>query len=67
MITTEFLHNADEIFLGGTLYRVRPIVRLEDRVIEGTPGPVTRQVSAMMEAISRGRDERFREWLFPVK
>jgi len=66
MITPEFLHDADEIFLGGTLYRVRPISRLEDRIIEGTPGPVTRRVSAMMETIARGRDERFREWLFPV-
>jgi branched-chain amino acid aminotransferase len=62
----QHLQDAQEIFLAGTGKRVLPVGRIEDRVIEGVPGPVADQLSSSMKKILAGDDDRFREWLFPV-
>jgi branched-chain amino acid aminotransferase len=60
------LDEADEIFFSGTSTKLLPIRQVEARILSGAPGPVTRSISARMEAITAGRDERFRGWLFPL-
>jgi branched-chain amino acid aminotransferase len=60
------LDEADEIFFSGTSTKLLPVRRVEARVLSGAPGPVTRRLSARMEAITAGRNERFRGWLFPL-
>lgn len=60
------LLQADEIFFAGTPNKVLPVRRLEDRDIEGTPGPLTRELFDVMARITSGGDERFRDWLFSV-
>ncbi|MCF8061032.1 MAG: aminotransferase class IV [Deltaproteobacteria bacterium] len=65
-IQPDRLLKADELLFSGTPNKVLPVRRLEDRDIEGTPGPVTRKLFDLMNGITSGRDHRFREWLFPV-
>lgn len=60
------LDEADEIFFSGTSTKLLPIRQIEARILRGAPGPVTRSISARMDAITAGRDERFRGWLFPL-
>ncbi|MBW2144244.1 MAG: aminotransferase class IV, partial [Deltaproteobacteria bacterium] len=62
----ELLYEADEIFLSSTAARILPVRRIEDRALEGTPGPLSRKLMALMSDIEAGRDERFKDWLFPV-
>ena len=65
-LPADFLFKANEIFLSGTPFKVLPVKRIEDKEIEGTPGPVTRKLSTLLDDIISGRDERFRHWFFPV-
>ncbi|MBW1774948.1 MAG: branched-chain-amino-acid transaminase [Deltaproteobacteria bacterium] len=65
-IPPETLYEAEEIFLSGTPMKVLPVKKVEDRVIEGTPGPVTRTLASLLKDIVAGKDERFKEWLFPI-
>jgi len=65
-LPADFLFKANEIFLSGTPFKVLPVKRIEDKEIEGTPGPVTRKLSTLLDDIIAGRDERFRHWFFPV-
>ena len=62
----EDLFQASEIFFSATPMKIFPVMKMETRVIEEAPGPITRQFSLLMENIVSGRDERFKEWLFPV-
>jgi branched-chain amino acid aminotransferase len=66
-LPSELLFEASEIFLSGTPFKVLPVKRIEDREIEGTPGPYAQKLSALLDEIISGRDERFRHWFFPVK
>ena len=61
-----FLFEASEIFLSGTPFKVLPVKRIEDKEIQGAPGPFTQKLSALLDEIIAGRDERFRHWFFPV-
>lgn len=65
-IHPERLLKADEVLFSGTPNKVLPVRRVEDRDINGTPGPVTRKLSSVMTDITSGRDDRFGEWLFRV-
>ena len=65
-IPPEALHEAEEIFLSGTPMKVLPVKKVEDRVIKGTPGPVSRKLASLLKDIVAGKDERFKEWLFPI-
>lgn len=57
---------AEEIFLSGTPIKVLPVRKVEERELKEVPGPVSRKLSAAMQQIEAGKDERFRQWLFPV-
>jgi hypothetical protein len=39
---------------------------MDARVLSGAPGEVTRRLAERIAAITAGRDERFRGWLFPA-
>ncbi len=60
------LNEADEIFFSSTGMRVQPVRRIEERVLELAPGPLTRKVANFLNKIVAGREERFKHWLFPV-
>ncbi len=58
---------ADESFMTGTAAEVTPVVELDDRRIgTGKPGPITDKVRATFDATLRGRESRYREWLYYV-
>jgi branched-chain amino acid aminotransferase len=59
------LYLADEAFFTGTAAEVVPIREVDDRVL-GDPGPITRRVQEVFVAATRGRDDRYRDWLEPV-
>ncbi|MEW6334115.1 MAG: aminotransferase class IV [Thermodesulfobacteriota bacterium] len=63
---TGLLQEAEEIFFSGTSAKLLPVRQMEERLLDGVPGPVTRALAARMEAITAGRDGGFREWLFPL-
>lgn len=65
-IHSDLLHQVDEMFFSSTWGKVQPVWKIEGRVLKGTPGPLTRKVSDFMNEIVAGREERFKDWLFPV-
>jgi branched-chain amino acid aminotransferase len=66
-IRREEILGADEIFTSSTSRRVMPASRIEDRGLGEVPGPVSRRLAALMEAICSGRDERYKHWLQPIE
>lgn len=60
------LEEAEELFLSSTSARVAPIGRMDERILSEAPGVVTRRLAERIEAITAGRDEQFRGWLFPA-
>jgi branched-chain amino acid aminotransferase len=58
---------ADELFTSSTTHRVMPASRIEDRVLRKAPGPVSRKLLTLMNAVCSGREERFKHWLLPIK
>lgn len=63
---SESLYEAEEIFFSSTGGKVQPVRKIEERALDGTPGPLTRKVDNLMGEIVSGREERFKDWLFPV-
>ena len=63
----DLLDVAEEIFFSATPIKVLPVRQVEDRVLTGVPGPLSRRFSTLMNEIVSGRDERFKKWLFPVE
>jgi branched-chain amino acid aminotransferase len=61
----EFI-KADELFLASTSCKILPISLIGDRVVENTPGPVSRRLIALFSDICAGKDKRFSNWLFPI-
>jgi branched-chain amino acid aminotransferase len=57
---------ADEIFFASTSCKILPVCRIDDRVLENTPGPMSSELARLMADIRAGKDERFKDWLFPV-
>lgn len=62
----DLFFTADECFMASTVGKVLPVVKIEDRTIENSPGPVSRRLNALMEEILTGKSEGFKEWLFYV-
>ena len=57
----------DEAFMTGTAAEVTPVVELDDRRIgSGKPGPITTKVRTIFDSALRGREARYREWLYYV-
>ena len=65
-LAPEALLEADEIFFSSTATKVMPIRVLDDKVFSPFPGPMCTRLRALMDAVVAGRNERFRQWLFPV-
>ena len=63
----DLAYEADEMFISSTPFKVLPVRRIEDRVLETIPGPVTARFSAMMAQIIDGRVDRFSDWLYLVE
>jgi branched-chain amino acid aminotransferase len=57
----------DEAFMTGTAAEVTPVVELDDRRIgTGKPGQITTKVRTIFDAALRGREPRYREWLYYI-
>jgi branched-chain amino acid aminotransferase len=65
-LKTDLLFEAQEIFFSGTPAKALPVRRIEERILEGVPGPVCRKLTSVMTEIVAGRDERFKDWMFPA-
>lgn len=58
---------ADEVFMTGTAAEVTPVREVDDRQIgAGRPGPITMKLQETFQAVLRGQDTRYREWLYYV-
>jgi branched-chain amino acid aminotransferase len=62
----EHFFTSEEIFFSGTPIKVLPVRKIEERMLEKVPGPVTKKLFEAMKDIVSGKDERFKAWLFPV-
>ena len=62
----DLIDRADEMFLSGTPRKIIPVKRMEDRIFEETPGPMTKKLTDLMSKIVSGEDDRFSRWLCPV-
>jgi branched-chain amino acid aminotransferase len=61
------LYLADEVFFTGTAVEVNAIREIDHhRIGEGSPGPVTRQLSDLFFQCTRGELPQYRHWLTPV-
>jgi branched-chain amino acid aminotransferase len=51
----------------GTAAEVTPVTELDDRKVgSGRPGPITAKVRHAFDIALRGRDPRYRNWLYYV-
>ena len=55
------LYSADEIFTVHTGIKVSPVARFEDRTLPA-PGPISKQLMALMDKITNFSDDRFSDW-----
>ncbi len=63
----DLVYIADEVFMTGTAAEVTPVREVDDRRVgTGTPGPVTRKVQEIFGAALRGREPRYKEWLYYI-
>ena len=61
------IYVADECFMTGTAAEVTPVTELDDRKVgSGRPGPITAKVRHAFDSALRGRDPRYRNWLYYV-
>ena len=65
-ISPEELMGADEIFVCRTGVKVLPVRKIEERVMDVAPGPVTLELSQLMSDIYHFRNDRFSHWLQAV-
>jgi branched-chain amino acid aminotransferase len=62
------LYIADEIFMTGTAAHLTPVVEVDRRPVgDGTPGPITRKLSALFFDVIRGKNERYKHWCTPAR
>ncbi len=67
MFARDAIYIADECFMTGTAAEVTPVSQLDDRKIGGgKPGPITMKVRQTFDSALRGRDPRYRNWLYHV-
>jgi len=62
----ELLFEAEEIFLSCTPFKVLPVRQINDRKIENAPGPLTRKIAELLDDISSGNNDHFKDWLYMV-
>jgi branched-chain amino acid aminotransferase len=63
----ELLADAEEIFLSSTPFKVLPVKQINDRKLPDAPGPVTRKIAELLNAIVAGNEDRFASWLYVVE
>ena len=63
----DLLFEAQELFVSCTPFKVMPIKQINDRKLDDAPGPLTRKINELLEAIAKGQDERFKAWLYMVE
>lgn len=57
------LYMADEGFFTGTAAEIVPIASVDDRNVgTGKPGPITKELSEIFSAATRGEVDRYKEW-----
>jgi branched-chain amino acid aminotransferase len=56
---------ADEVFLSGTAAKVTPVRQVENYTLS-TERPVTDQIRDKLAAITEGRDEQYKDWVFGI-
>ena len=66
-LSPDLLYEIDELFISGTPAKVVPINKIDDYALKTVPGPISRRISELFDNILAGRDERFKDWLFPVE
>jgi len=67
-ITRDEVYIADEAFFTGTAAEVTPIRELDNRIIgDGKRGPVTEKLQTAYFDLVHGKNEKYSEWLTPVK
>jgi branched-chain amino acid aminotransferase len=62
----KLLYEAEEMFFSCSPIKILPVRQIEDRVLSNVPGPVTQKLAALIDDIVRGKDARFKDWLYPV-
>ena len=66
-IDREDLYVADEVFMTGTAAEVKSVREIDNITIGiGYVGETTRRLQNAFHEASRGKDERFTEWLTPI-
>jgi branched-chain amino acid aminotransferase len=67
-LTRDEVYTADEAFFTGTAAEVTPIRELDDRLIgDGKKGPITKQIQDVFFDTVYGKNDRYSDWLTPVK
>jgi branched-chain amino acid aminotransferase len=67
-LTRDEVYTADEAFFTGTAAEVTPIRELDDRMIgNGAKGPITKQIQDVFFDTVYGKNDRYSDWLTPVK
>ena len=67
-LTRDEVYTADEAFFTGTAAEVTPIRELDDRMIgDGKKGPITKQIQDVFFDTVYGKNDRYSDWLTPVK
>ncbi len=62
----ELLDEAEEIFLSSTPFKVLPVRQVNDRKLPDVPGSISCKIAELLNTITAGNDDRFRDWLYFV-
>ncbi|MDE1866825.1 MAG: branched-chain amino acid transaminase [Thaumarchaeota archaeon] len=61
------LYSADEVFMTGTAAEVKSVTEIDNVPVgDGRPGEITRKLQDAFYEASRGRDDRFIDWLTAI-
>lgn len=63
----ELLFEAQEMFVSSTPFKVMPVKQINDHKFDTAPGPLTRKIAELLDAITTGNDVRFKRWLYMVE
>ena len=66
-LSSEMIYEAELLFFSCSPVKVLPIRQIEDHLLENVPGPLTQKIAALLDDISSAKDERFKNWLYPVE
>jgi branched-subunit amino acid aminotransferase/4-amino-4-deoxychorismate lyase len=55
------------MFVSCTPFKVMPVKQINDHKLDNAPGPLTRKIAELMDAIAGGHDDRFKGWLYMVE